>query len=60
MKAGMTFFDLNAKNITNGSVTIKNNLFSGEVDADNVLGSAFIKISLSVHSRTIISPMVLH
>ena len=35
MKAGMTFFDLNAKNITDGSVTIKNNLFSGEVDADN-------------------------
>lgn len=34
-KAGMTFFDLNAKNITDGSVIIKNNLFSGEVDADN-------------------------
>lgn len=29
MKAGMTFFDLNAKNITSGSVTVKNNLFSG-------------------------------
>ena len=43
MKAGMTFFDLNAKNITDGSVTIKNNLFSGEVDADNGTWFSFHK-----------------
>ena len=39
----MTFFDLNAKNITDGSVTIKNNLFSGEVDADNGTWFSFHK-----------------
>lgn len=35
MKAGMTFFDIYAKNVENGSVTFRNNLFSGAVDAEN-------------------------
>lgn len=35
MKTGMTFFDLNAENIDNGSVTVKNNLFSGEIDGNS-------------------------
>lgn len=34
MKAGMTFFDLGAKSITNGSLTVRNNLFSGAVDSE--------------------------
>ena len=34
MKAGMTFFDLGAKSITNGNLTVKNNLFSGAVDSE--------------------------
>lgn len=59
-KAGMTFFDLNAKNITNGSVTIKTTFSVVRLMLIMVLGSSFIKISLPVHSRTIISPMVLH
>lgn len=59
-KAGMTFFDLNAKNITDGSVTIKTTFSVVRLMLIMVLGSSFIKISLPVHSRTIISPMVLH
>lgn len=35
MKSGMTFFDLNAKNIDSGSLTVKNNLFSGETDSNS-------------------------
>lgn len=34
MKTGMTFFDLGAKSITNGSLTVRNNLFSGAVDSE--------------------------
>lgn len=34
MKTGMTFFDLDAKSITNGSLTVRNNLFSGAVDSE--------------------------
>ena len=34
MKTGMTFFDLGAKSITNGSLTVRNNLFSGTVDSE--------------------------
>ena len=30
----MTFFDLGAKSITNGNLTVKNNLFSGAVDSE--------------------------